>query len=283
MDKKKILIITITILLIIASSIGGFILGQSFADKEEEIHNEINNKQDNNSNNNEEENNNIQNDNNKSVRERIEEIVENELKQLIPKKTLEELTNQDKLQTVLSLYHNSNEYTDTIQKATLENIFKNSSIRNLGIEWEDIYIERSSFVESTETMYEIENNIYKNVVLGGGAGISIDKIYQQIIDYYEDNNEITISYKYAFYRTDGTGPVPIKLYYTIEDALNDQDEIITYDPLDYPSSDEPFSYPEAFKAAQNHDFSKELDKLDTYTYTFEIQNNDIILIDFSRK
>jgi len=210
MDKKKILIITITILLIIASSIGGFILGQSFADKEEEIHNEINNKKDNNSNNNEEENNNIQNDNNKSVRERIEEIVENELKQLIPKKTLEELTNQDKLQTVLSLYHNSNEYTDTIQKATLENIFKNSSIRNLGIEWEDIYIERSSFVESTETMYEIENNIYKNVVLGGGAGISIDKIYQQIIDYYEDNNEITISYKYAFYRTDGTEPVTIK-------------------------------------------------------------------------
>ena len=270
--KQQTLLIIGTIILMIITGIGGFILGQKFYDKEEEIKEELNDNK---------EENNI----NKTTKERVDDIIANELEQLIPLKSLNELSNQDKLQTILYMYvKNGSGYTDTIQKSTLENIFKNSSIRNLGIEYKDIYEERQ--LQDTEnTIYIIENGVYKKTI-GGGTGGYIGLIQKKLVDYKEENNKVTISYKYAFYKNEGDGPTPINIYYTFEDAKNNQNKIKTFDPLDYKDElypNEPFSYPKAKEAAENYDFSKDLDKLNTYTYVFELINNELILIDFNRK
>ena len=53
--------------------------------------------------------------------------------------------------------------------------------------------------------------------------------------------------------------------------------------MDYITDEDMSGYTKAMEEAKKYDFSKELDKLDTYTYTFELVGNDIVLVDFNRK
>lgn len=265
--KKRILIILI---IIISLSIGVF-LGVNLEKGKIDNNNDINN-----SSNKEEVNN-----NDKEIRGKVEEIVSNELDQLLSKKTLSELTNQDKLQTILELYAKENSYPETISKEALENIFKNSSLRNLEIEYNDIYWDHM-LQDTNEKYYEIEGDTYKKTISGHGAN-QLNTIYKQVTDYKKDENKISVSYKYAFYTVIGDGPQPINLYYTFEEALHSENKVITYDPRNYLTDEDLSGYQSAFNAAKNHDFSKSLDKLDTYTYTFEIINNEIVLVDFNRE
>lgn len=135
--------------------------------------------------------------------------------------------------------------------------------------------------DTNEKYYELKGEVYTNVIGGHGA-IQLNTIYKKIIDYNKQENKVTISYKYAFYKV-SEGPSPIDLYYTYEDALNSKNKITTYNPNDYMTDEDPVGYQGALNAAKKHDFSNELDKLNTYTYVFEIIDSKLILIDFNRK
>lgn len=271
---------TLTILIVIISLFLGIFIGIILEKKVLNNSNDINDL-DNNQNNEVIDNNENLDNNDEEIRKQVEEIVSNELDQLLPKKSLNELTNQDKLQTILYIYASENSYSEIINKEVLETIFKNSSLRNLEIEYTDIYFDHM-LQDTNEKFYEIQDNIYKKI--GGGHGASqLNTIYKEVTDYKKNENKITISYKFAFYTVLGEGPNPINLYYTYEDALNDKNKIISYEPSDYLTAEDASGYITAFNAAKNYDFSKLLDKLDTYTYTFEINNNDIVLVDFNRK
>ena len=188
MKKNQILLI-IAIIIIFISSIGGFILGTKFADKELEIKNETKDNQ----------NNNTDNEiNNDITQVQVEEVIEKELKQLLPLKSINELTNQDKLQTLLEIYAADQGYTETISKETLNTTFNNSCINRLGIEYGDIYWDHM-LQDTNEKHYELKGEVYTNVIGGHGAS-QLNTIYKKIVDYNEQEDKVTISYKYAFYK-----------------------------------------------------------------------------------
>ena len=285
--KNKIIII-LTILVVIMSLIIGIGIGLNLSNKKTEINDSNNINQEINEGQNKEENNdNVQVGIDEEIKKEkptqtdVEKVVEKELKILLTKKSLSDFTNQDKLQVVFDLYREKNGYKETISKKELENLYKNSSLRNMDIKYENIYF-YYMLKPSDELLYEIKGDNY--VKVEGGHGVpTLDTIYKKITNYNQDADKITISCKYAFYRVDGDGPNPIDLYYTYDDAINGKNNITTYNPNDYMTDDDPLGYQGAKSAAEKYNFSNVLDKLDTYTYTFKIIDNELVLVDFNRR
>ena len=286
MNKKTIIL---SIFIFIISLIVGIVIGlnikndklDSKTDDDVDVQDNVNINNNGNINNNQDNgntDNNKDNENDENRKNDIEKIIDNELRYLLSKKKLNELTNQDKLRTILILYSSENGNNDTINKNALDNVFKNSSLRNLEIVYEDIY-EDSMLQDTTGKWYELDNDIYNKVILGHGGNI-FNIIYKQVVDYKEESNKITISYKYAFYTTIGDGPVPINIFYNYNDAIKNENRVAVYDPMDYLTEEDFSGYQAALNDAKEYDYVKDLDKMYTYTYVFDIVNDDYVLTDY---
>ena len=154
--KNKAVIIILFILVAIISVVIGIGIGVNLPSKEAETNKDtsIENKQDLTNNENTTPTDNI-------TQEQVEELIEKELSQLVAETSLAKLTNQDKLQILLDIYENktNNGHSETISLTSLDDVYKNSCIRNLSIEYEDIthYME---YRPVPETRYNINEDTY---------------------------------------------------------------------------------------------------------------------------
>lgn len=217
----------------------------------------------------------IEDNYNQDIRINIESIIARELNYLLPLNSIDKLTNQKKLQSILYIYNNDYGYDNEINISELEEVFNKSCLKKLGLEYEDIYNSKM-FNDVEDVLYKLNDNIYKRVNeynLSNRFGI----IYRNIIDYKQDDNIIVISYKYGFYTMGESNLIYIHSSY--EDAVSNSNIIETFNIDDY-KSDSSNGYVEALNEAMLFDYSIYLEQMKTYTYTFNIENNDINLIGY---
>ena len=292
--KQQTILIIVTIILMIITGIGGFILGQKFYNKEEEFKENLNdnkeetNNQVNKNENTQEGNNNQTNENKDTKQEALEKIISNQLYALVNKKSLEELTNQERLRLLFDIYKDTiSTDTMTVKISDLKEIHKKSSISNLDIEYTDIYDYYTMFSSDERDNREIgykynkDNQTYTYTgALGHGASQTAIKLYTETILFTVSNNDTyTIKQRYVFGNKTGDGPMPYILYHSGIDAYNEKNEFKKFNEEDgvgeYKTD---YITPATEYIVDNYDTIK--DKLSTYTYTFKKENNQYIIVDF---
>ena len=230
-------------------------------------------------------NQNIENNQNEQVqREEIAEatlsdlnrIIDNELYVLWDKENINEITNQEKLQVALlkltelnGLDHYSN--NDTFTASELEEAFNKTSINYLSFNHETIhpFIKLSVFNDDG-FIYDEETKTYTNAIFGSGT--SVIEPYEALLkDAYYEDGKYYVSYQFIWIITPDVGPAYYDLYYSYSDAYNHQNS--------YFSGDDTTGEIEEY-INNNEESIKE--NTDTYNYVFESDNDNYVLVDFSK-
>ena len=271
--KKEGRICIIALIIVALLSLGAiaYLVYDEFIKEEPRENNEINNEEN--------------NQNNEQVkREEIDDetlsslnsIIDNELYVLWNKDNINEITNQERLQVALlkladflNAIHYS--YLDTFTAIDLEEAFKQTSIGYLSLTHETIhpFIKLSVFNEDG-FIYNEDEKIYTNAIFGSGS--SVIQPYESLLKeaYYEDGLYY-ISYQYIWTITPDIGPAYYDLYYSYSDAYNRENS--------YFSGDDTTG---EIKEYINNNLDTIKENTDTYNYVFEKDNNNFVLIDFSK-
>lgn len=263
--KKNIII---AILAIVSIGLIGYIVYDKMNDKKEEPMN------------NEKEENNNQVDNSLASNYKLEDftkIIEEELGFLESKKNYKDLTNKEKNHWLYLLSHYP---LDLLTTDTLENIRKNSSLREMEVEYDDVYAiyEGYEISDTLERTLDKESGKYTDV-LGGHGAISISGT-PFLYDFKIDNDQYIISYKYVFIQDVGQGPADLNIHYTYENAVNRENKIKVFSP-----TETNYDMNLLYMMAKNYiedNYESFKDKLETYNYVFEIHDGNIVLVDFYR-
>ena len=204
-------------------------------------------------------------------------VINNELYFLVSQKNYKDLTDKEKTYMFYLLVDDRNNVT--VDK--LENIRKNSSLRELSVNYTDIYDSYNGYELTNDILRSLnkETGQYSEPLIGHG-GLFIDKI-PFLVDYKFENNRYIISYKYVFTKNQGDGPTNLDAYYTYEDAIKGQNKIKEF--LLEDANDESSLLFQNVKDYANENYDDLKDKLDTYNYVFEVKDNNIILTDFYRE
>lgn len=237
---------------------------------------------------NNEENNQEEEKNIKYTKEELETIITEQLHSLVNKNSLQELTNQERLRILLNLYlKNNNLSEEPIKVEDFKKLHETSVIKDLDVTYVDIYDTYTSFSEDEKgnrdsyLIYNEENNTYEvNPHVGHGAPITAAIVYKELISFEENNNEYTIKYKYVFGNTSGDGPMPYTLYYRGIDAVNKTNPFKEFDYSDCTGeycSD--YRSPALNYITSNYDNIK--NHLSTYTYTFKVEDNNLVITSFN--
>lgn len=203
-------------------------------------------------------------------------IVNEELEFFVSQEKLDDITNEEK--TYLLYYLLDDKTEVTVDK--LENVRKNSSLREMNVKYTDIYDSYESFVLIDDVLRSLDKQTgkYSDYLTGhGGLMISSHSFLQ---DFKIDNNKYILSYKYVFIKAQGEGPTDLDMYYTFEDAVkktNRKKEFI----WDVQTLYKPSPSAQADTYAENN-YESFKDELDTYNYVFEIHDGNIVLVDFYR-
>jgi len=246
-------------------------------------------KEENNVNNENDNHNNSQNEE-KYNPEFFNEIITTQLQSLFNKKSLNELTNQERLYLLLQLYRNQNdyEYSENIKVEDLRVVHQSSIIKNLSINYTDIYDRYTSFVSDEKGNMEIAykynpaSDNYTNTGLGHGGNIVAKPLYKELMQFTNKDNTYTIEYKYVFGNSYGDGPTPYELYYSGIDAYNEKNSFKKQDDNDCTGEYcTDYETPMIEYIENNYDQIK--NKLSTYAYTFKLDNNQLIITSFSVK
>ena len=259
-------IIALVIVALLCFGTTGYLIYDEFA-KEDEVENNDNNQT-----------------NEQVKREEIDDetlsslnsIIDNELYVLWNKDNINEITNQERLQVALlkladflNAIHYS--YLDTFTAIDLEEAFKQTSIGYLSLTHETIhpFIKLSVFNEDG-FIYNEDEKIYTNAIFGSGS--SVIQPYESLLKeaYYEDGLYY-ISYQYIWTITPDIGPAYYDLYYSYSDAYNRENS--------YFSGDDTTG---EIKEYINNNLDTIKENTDTYNYVFEKDNNNFVLIDFSK-
>lgn len=192
----------------------------------------------------------------------FKKVVDDELYILFGFKSLDELTNRRKLTLVFNKLDPDYVTIDSASKEKVEEVFNSTSIRNLGIQHEtfDVFTyENNTYTKNKEQMSK-RNLFYPN------------KLANKVNSFEKKNNQYVISVNYLF-PDDTRG---WQYYYGSWDNFTEANKIVK-------AYDDNNQYIDAQKYLDdNYDNIK--DKLDTYVYTFEVDNNNNInLVDFSIK
>jgi len=288
-NKENIKTIILIIILLIPTIVVGYTLGKGIKSvlsdnkkNDEEIKENVQNKDDDNQ---VEEDNIIQNESREYNEEYFEDIIEYDLGALLNKNTLNELTNQEKLRILISLYQG--EKYGTIKVDDLKKIHENSIIKNLKVTYTDVYDYYTKFSSDEKGEREIGYKYNKETetltytgVLGHGALGVANIIYKDLISFEIDDNKYTIKYKFVFGNTSGDGPTPYTLYYSGIDAYNDKNSFKKFDYddcIDEFCSD--YETPAVNYIKDNYDKIK--NKLYTYTYEFEVEDNNLVITKYN--
>lgn len=280
-QKNKMITILLVVITVILSVLCVLFATGTINLKFNDIDNKLDNNVDNNNSNqnivenNEFEENKISVDN--ISEEKLKNIVENQLYILFthsnPITKLENIDNQSKLQLALTIledkYTTSSNDIDTtivsVTKSKLEEAFASSVIGNLGIKHEDfgVYELTGDYIYNRNTNLLVYSKaMYKYKVPDAS----------KVKNYEKKDNQYIISMNYLF-----PDVVPGPSYYhgSLTDAKNETNPIIK-------AYDDNNNYLNAQEYLDNN-YNSIKDKLATYTYTFELKNDNLVLTNYSVK
>ncbi|MDD2625184.1 MAG: hypothetical protein PHR55_00220, partial [Bacilli bacterium] len=208
------------------------------------------------------------------VFDEIEEIIKNELYVFYGLNSIDDLTPEIKAFLARDLFHKNIGLKDYIENSVplkaedLKKEFDKSSISVFGFENTSIPCLLYEKFDHYEWTYKPETETYEYTEIGhGGSGAGpVDK---QIIKKNKENGLFVISYKYLW-ESFGEFEEELNIYTNFEDAMSSSNPLTTI----------------------SRDYNREilietkatevLSDLDTYTYTFELIDNEIKLKDFNR-
>lgn len=273
MEEKKnkglyIVIIILTILLICSL---GYIVYNEFIKENEIVEN-----------NEEKEDNNLEDEQTK--KEKISEntlndlnnIIENELYVLWDKSSIEEITNQEKLQVALlklTTIKNLSHYSEIKSFSTteIENAFKETSLGYLQLNHETIHpFYKLSVSNEDGFTYDKNNQMYTNVIFGSDTEV-IEPYESLLKESYYENGKYYISYQFIWTIYPDIGDMYYSLYYSYDDANNRENS--------YFSGDDEKGELEEYIINNKE---KIMENTENYNYVFEKENNNFILIEFNK-
>lgn len=194
---------------------------------------------------------------------------------LLNKKSLNEMTNQERLRMLIHLYDGDDKY-ETFSQAKLDVIHSGSIIKNLDITYEDLKDYYGTFTWNNSLVgYKYDSNKKTFTYtgnLGHGGYTNANIAHSEMLSLDTDGIIYAIKYRYVFYNTMGDGPSDVKLYLNIDDALNGKNELTHLKVLKDNSThmDEYLD--------KHYDEIK--DKLPIYSYVFKVENNHLVITDF---
>lgn len=215
----------------------------------------------------------------------LKRIIEEELWILGGKNNINEITNHDKLLMAKKIYCNNHPYysdttcykdktnTTTLTSFKFDNlntVYENSSISNLGsLKAENI----KCSLGHNEWTYDNQTKTYSYTALGHG-GFSIEPAYKKLINFTNNNNEYTISYKYIWTYSTEYIKYPLYSSYDINEENYINDVPMEYvDPIEGVETMTVEEYIESVYKSME-------DELDTYNYVFRKTNGKMKLINF---
>lgn len=202
-------------------------------------------------------------------------VINKELGFLVSKENFIDLTEEEKTRMLFDL---SDKEEMTTEK--LENIRINSSLREIDVEYTDIYNRYNGYELDDDVFMtlDVETGEYSNPLTGHGASLISFRSFLQ--DYKVEDGRYIITYKYVFIKKQGDGPSNLDLYYFYEDAINDENKVKEFLLEDVDNNELLLSNQvDSYVSANYRNFK---DELNVYTYEFEIHDENIVLIDFYR-
>jgi len=215
----------------------------------------------------------------------LESIVTGQLNLLNGKTSINQITNQEKLQLAVNLYAKEHPYANgvysrTIAASDIESVLNKSSISTDGLIHESIKCVTATNPVHNEYEYNSSAKTYSNANHGGhGIENRVYAVYSKASNFKEKNGQYLISYKYVFgvLREFGVDSDPV--FGSYSDAKNNTNPIHTFaadanvnDGV-VDSGNEPKYIEQNYSSFEN--------KLSTYTYTFEKIDGKIKLVSFS--
>ena len=236
--------------------------------KQEEINNDLNNSQ------------NIEQIDNVEF-EKYEEVIETELFKMLGFKSLSETPNQDRLAMVFEVYNNKYNWKEKITISELDEVKKNSAIRNIDVEYTNLTDYNMSMNYKSSPFYNKKGNVYEHNNAGHKEK-NMSIIYKELINSDVNNNEIKLSYKFIFAKTyikkSSTTPGYHSLHYNLKDK-----EFKEFSFMDiHEETGKDIAYDKAKSyIIENYETIK--DSLYTYNFVFINEDNNIILKDYYRE
>lgn len=227
-------------------------------------------------------NNNTSNNESNSISLKIyENIISNDLSYLLGKNSLSELTNQDILRMLFEIYKNQYGFPSSFNKTELNKIHNNSVLRNIEFTHENISDYSILYDYHSSPLFDYNNNTYTYAKTGHSYQ-SVKIVNKELISQSEKDNEITLAYKFIFLEQTENMPTYLKLYYTIDDIKNNK----SFKEFSYYNITDEAGYYITLDNAKNYikdNYDSIKNNLKIYTYTFKVENDNIILKDFKVK
>lgn len=231
-------------------------------------------------------NNNLNNDQNIEKTDNIElekyeKIIETQLLKILGFKSISETTNQDRLAMVFEVYNNKYDWKEKITINELEEVKKNSAIRDIDVEYTDLEDYNMSTNYKSSKFYLKKGNVYEYNNTGHKEK-SESIIYKELINSNINNNEIQLSYKFIFAKTysksASTTPGYHSLYYNLKEK-----EFKEFSFMDiHEEAGKDIAYNNA-KVYITENYKTIKDNLYTYNFIFTNEDNNIILKDYYRE
>lgn len=211
----------------------------------------------------------------------LDEIIDGELRALRNKNNLQELTNQERLRILLVLHKGTGNKIDVKE---LRKVHKNSIIKNLNIEYTDIYDWYSEFSsdeqENTPILYKYDKqtDTYIYAEPGGhGSTYEANIDHKELITFEEENNTYTVRYKYVF----SNFYDDYNLYYSGIDAYKEVNSFKKFENIALPASPEYDEHQAQIDAYIKDNYNTIKEKLPIYTYEFKVDNGQLIITSFN--
>ncbi len=204
-------------------------------------------------------------------------LLENQLYIFYGKKSLTDITNQNKLSLALHLMGNNDmgNLYDSITSSQLEAAFNTSIISNLGVKHENIIPSNSVLLDGNIGYgYTYSNGVYINPTTTNSGVSAVHMICNKVVSFKENDGKYVFSVKYLWggfgeYLMDDEG-----VYGKYIDSISGQNSIGSV-PEDILMG----SYEELQNWGKDN-FSRFEDKLEQYNFVFVKENGKISLVDF---
>lgn len=223
----------------------------------------------------------VKSDSNNNVEKVLTSLIDKYYRIYYSKENFSELSNRNKqILGMLASQKENGIYADfTSQEVEegLKSLFKDKqTIINEDIygssPWEDD-TENSKIESNLIWKYDAESSKYLYQVNHGKGYPYGMPIYTNVTLLNENGKQVTISLKYAFYTAYDDNQID-KIYPSYQDAANNRNSIITISDTNISSN-----YDLAEKYVKDN-INQYINKLSTYTYTFEKVDNNYVLVDY---
>lgn len=166
--------------------------------------------------------------------------------------------------------------TESFTKEQLDEAWKKSVFSKIPLKHEDLWF--NGYGSDVKPTYSYDEAAGKYTANPVGHGVCrVTPVYKKVIDYREDNGQYTIKYKYIWYYG-CEGDQPYTWYGSYNDAKEQKNAIYEID-----ATQNSIISTETITQMAETNWDNLKTKLDTYTYTFIIENNHYVLDFFQRE